>query len=186
MEWPYKSGEISDEFNYLGEKFIKKLKMAKIVDYWKANETSIIFWRKLTGMCRKIQDNQQLTNNFRWAGKIRKTSGQNFACLDQKWVKFLKVSRKFWDFLTTISIEKRLFHKFLLNISWISCSLRKYIPLEDNSSFIQQYFPCYCNSIKYHFLNARISPAPGPGMEFWINFPWRSSSSISELPIATV
>ena len=44
--------------------------MAKLEkNYWKWDENYWTFWRKSTAICRKIQDNQDLTNNFHQARK---------------------------------------------------------------------------------------------------------------------
>ena len=68
---PYKSREISDEFCYLPERFVKKLKMTEIEkDYWKWDENSRKYWRKSILLCRKIQDTQDMTNNSHQPGKI--------------------------------------------------------------------------------------------------------------------
>ena len=45
-------------------------------DDWKLDENSGKLWRKLTGICRKIQDNQHLTNNFHRAENIKKPACQ--------------------------------------------------------------------------------------------------------------
>ena len=62
MEMAYKLREISDKFYYLLEKFIQKLNHG-----WDQEGLLKMGWkflkilRKSSGICRKIQDNQDLT-----------------------------------------------------------------------------------------------------------------------------
>ena len=62
---------------------------------------------------------------------------QSFARLDQK---RRKTWRKFWVFIKSLwKIE--FFHTFLLTFLGVLHPLRKFIPLEDDTRFLQPFFP---------------------------------------------
>ena len=73
---PYQFREIPGEFCYLIEKFVKQApNMAQIEDNGKWDEKFGNFWRKSTRICRKMQD-QDLRNDFHWAGKLSNLPAQ--------------------------------------------------------------------------------------------------------------
>ena len=101
---------------------------------WKSSK----LWRKPTGICRKMQDYQELRNDFHWARKSKQGACKTLRVWTKR-RKFWKFSRKIWDFLSKSLWQIDFFHNFLLNISWISAfTLNE--PLEDNTRFLQQVF----------------------------------------------
>ena len=143
MEPPYKSNEISYECCYLLLKLIK-------------NISKIVFDPERTfGLVKKILANLAVNRmhfvekfnkgSISWIFSIRQGKGriylQNFARLEEKSRHFWKFLRKFWDLLITslwkidfFIIFDQMFLGFLLLLK------NRYIPMEDNTSFLQQFF----------------------------------------------
>ena len=76
MEGAYKSRENSNAFSYLVEKILAK-KNKKLL-WWRTIRNGMKmfekFWRKSPLICRKIQTNQNLMNNFHRAQKCKKST----------------------------------------------------------------------------------------------------------------
>ena len=75
------------------------------MDYWKCDENSWKFRRKLILICGGIRDNQDLMDNFHQAAKIKKHACKTF----HVWTKNEEKVEDFKDFLIKISIENWLF-----------------------------------------------------------------------------
>ena len=104
MEGAYESRENSNEFSYLVEKFLAKKTINLIRSRIIGNGMKMFenFWRKSSLICRKIQTNQKLMNNFHRAQKFKKATSK----ILRVWTKDEeKNSRKFCDFLIKISME---------------------------------------------------------------------------------
>ena len=122
----YKCREIPGEFYYLGEKFNKKLKkMAEIEDYCKWDENSWNFWRKSTGICRKMQAHQDLMNDFDWAQIKLSNPPAKLCTFEPKMKSILNIFKKILRFFDQNLYGKLTFSHFLLNISSISGSAPK-------------------------------------------------------------
>ena len=111
--------------------------------YWKLHENSWNFWRKSNGICRQMQDHQDLEMISIVQVKVINLIA-NFARFDQKRRKFWKISRKLWYFLIKISMENWLFfHYLLLNISWSSASSLKVYTSGRYHQISTAIFPIY-------------------------------------------
>ena len=108
-EWTHRSSEISDNFYYLVEKFIK------ITQKWnrsRMDEKSWKCWRKSTRICRKSQDYQYLTMNFHQAVKIKNPSYNNLRVWSNEEENVENCKANFETFLNKISWKNWLFHNF--------------------------------------------------------------------------
>ena len=109
-------------------------------DYWKVMKIPENFGENLLEVVEKRK-----IFNIWWIISIRQVKlrnfAENFSSLDNKWTKFWKISRKFWDFLIKISMENWVFSQFFTKYFLEFCLFSKTIYiLQDNTSFLQQFF----------------------------------------------
>ena len=56
---------------------------------------SLNFWRKSTGICRKMQDHQELRNDFHWAGKSKQPACETLRVWTKREENFEKIQENF-------------------------------------------------------------------------------------------
>ena len=104
-----------------------------------------------------------MTNNFHRAGKERYPLAKFYA-FGRKWRKIWKIARKFSDFLIKMSMENWhfiIFTKYFLDFRLRSESI--YTPLEDTTSFLQQFF-------RFRGGGRSGVPRPLPTILIWVVF----------------
>ena len=102
-------------------------------DYWKCDENAWNFRRKSTEICRKMQNHQHFRNDFHWTAKIKLPACKILTVWTKNEEKILRFfNQNLYGKLTCFTI-----------LSWIYIGaltpLWKYIPLEDNARFLQQF-----------------------------------------------
>ena len=102
------------------------------------NENSWKFWGESAGISIKIQDNQIFTNNFHRAEK-RKRHDEEICAFRQKMKKFVKFSRKCWDFWSKYLWRIVIFIIFCYIFLGFLPILWQYMPLEDSTIFYNNF-----------------------------------------------
>ena len=106
----------------------------------KWDDNSWNLWRKSTEICRKLKSHQYLMKDFHRAGKIKKPACKPLRISTKNEENFENFQENF-ELFSSKSIWKI---DFFTNVSKLSlgvlASFWKYIPLEDNIRFLQQYF----------------------------------------------
>ena len=100
--------------------------MARIVkDFWKSDENSWNFWRKSTGICRKMKDHQNFSNGFHRAGKYKKAACKTLSGWTKNEDNFENFPDNF-EIFWSVSMENWLFHRFYQIFLGFLPPLRKY------------------------------------------------------------